>query len=208
MTNQEEVTKIEVFTLVDNVEKLLIDIVNQSVPSIEALDSKAVFKELITKDTMVPFTLISVTFKIFSDKENSFLAMDLLTLVKILLVRECTSFSDLLIKAAYSKLPNLMAAIGDLYGSSSLNTDSIGDIEDTSVTSNGSNEHNIGDSGGTVSLDCDTKLINDHWNYIGDLVQVISDGNEEFTFNSLEFMYKTAFAHGWKHYAESILESK
>lgn len=47
------------------------------------------------------------------------------------------------------------------------------------------------------------KLINDHWEYIKALL--VAHEEPESTINMIEFHYRTAFEHGWKHYREWYL---
>lgn len=46
------------------------------------------------------------------------------------------------------------------------------------------------------------KLIEDHWNYINDLLY--AHGQSKEIIEIVEFHYKTAFEHGWKHAIEDI----
>ena len=50
-----------------------------------------------------------------------------------------------------------------------------------------------------------TKLINDHWKYIeGILYSSLSEETDEDTarIKEIEYHYKTAFEHGWRHAKE------
>lgn len=49
------------------------------------------------------------------------------------------------------------------------------------------------------------KLIESHWNYVKELLTV--SGESERHIKLIEFHYKTAFAHGWKHAIEEIEEN-
>jgi hypothetical protein len=40
------------------------------------------------------------------------------------------------------------------------------------------------------------KLINDHWAYVANLIDLIS---KDFDFATAEWIYKTAMEHGYKH---------
>jgi hypothetical protein len=46
------------------------------------------------------------------------------------------------------------------------------------------------------------KLINDHWKYIEGVLD--KAGTYESQLKEIEYHYKTAFAHGWKHHAEYV----
>ena len=47
------------------------------------------------------------------------------------------------------------------------------------------------------------KLINDHWEYIKSLL--VAHDEPEDVKTMIEFHYKTAFEHGWKHHKEWYL---
>jgi hypothetical protein len=50
------------------------------------------------------------------------------------------------------------------------------------------------------------KLVDEHWNYIEDLLRAHDEPEDVITM--IKFHYKTAFEHGWKHHKEWYLDQE
>jgi len=57
-----------------------------------------------------------------------------------------------------------------------------------------------------VDITCPKILIEEHWKYIESLLRIHKKNNEN-DIKIIEFHYKTAFAHGWKHAVEEVKRS-
>jgi hypothetical protein len=141
-----------------------------------------VFTTLVNdKEYYETLSLIKLIVKTIDDEKIEYTSMNLLDVIIKLYHEEKTEDSVALYKCIQEKLPLLTRVLDGSYE---------GSIVDSNPIPTPTKQKE----------EIDVKqLIDDHWNYVGGLIEATAYDTENFTLDALEYIYKTSFEHGFKH---------
>jgi hypothetical protein len=180
-----DLTDISLFCCTEDAEANLIAIINSSMD----VELGSIFTELGKDPTKFneACRVIQLTYRITTATGLAFYTINLTKLLSIITnEEENIEWKLALIEASYNKLPTVIDAV------------TRGRVDITSIDSpvetQGKVEYNPG-----INPEASETLINNHWGYVKGLIETVSGGSESFNLKAMEFQYKSAFAHGWKH---------
>jgi hypothetical protein len=185
-----DLTDISLFCCTEDAEANLVAIINSSMD----IELGSIFTELGEDPTKFneACRIIQLTYKIATAAGLAFYTINLTKLLSIITdEEESIEWKLALIEASYSKLPTVMDAV------------TRGRIDIKSIDSKPEVQEKV-EYNPSIDSGAPEALINDHWGYVKGLVETVSGGSESFNLKAMEFQYKSAFAHGWKHAIEHL----
>jgi len=176
--------KVGILTIMENPEHTLLELAlsihKDSFKEYE--DILPVFTALVNdKEYYETLNLIKLIVKTVDDERIEYTSMSLLDVIIKLYHEERTEDSLALYKCIQKKLPLLIKVLDGSYESSITNSNPI----PTHIKQK-------------EKIDI-KQLIEDHWHYVGGLIETTTYDTENFTLDALEYIYKTSFEHGFKH---------
>jgi hypothetical protein len=210
MINLDEVKAVNLVSCTNNPEETLTNIVYMSNDINEvSLNPEELYDSMVKEGKFEDsLTFIHLIINVKTDITN-LIDMNLVTLLSILKEGKSKTYCNSLFNAVSSEFPYFMTAIGKAYGYDFSDIITIGYSSVSNSISSDNSVTTTARAGDVIRGDEQSiinsrvsKLIADHWDFMEDVILVVTDGNEDFSIRAMEMMYKSAFKHGMKHQYE------